>query len=105
LPFRTPCSRESLPAGDDTGSDRCRDHDTYGLGYYLINNTDDLPRMPGMNAEQGTELFYNIEVTPWLHSSPNLHVIVDPGAGYQDRDVGDRKEPIVVHRFWGGDLR
>lgn len=69
------------------GSIPCRDRDTWGLGYYLINMSDDLPKMLGVDAEQGTELFYNIEVTPWLHISPNLQVIVDPGAGFQDRDV------------------
>jgi porin len=69
------------------GSIPNRDRDTWGLGYYLINISDDLPKMLGMDAEQGTELFYNIEVTPWLHITPNLQVIVDPGAGFQDRDV------------------
>jgi porin len=60
---------------------------TWGLGYYLINLTDDLPTKLGQDAEQGVELFYSIEVTPWLHISPDLQVIVDPGAGLKDRDV------------------
>lgn len=64
-----------------------RDRDTWGLGYYMINVTDELPLVLGVDAEQGTELFYNIEVTPWLNLTPNLQVIVDPGAGFQDRDV------------------
>jgi len=69
------------------GSIPCRDRDTWGLGYYMINMTDDLPVVLGLDAEQGAELFYNFEVTPWLHVSPSLQVVVDPGAGFQDRDV------------------
>ncbi len=69
------------------GSIPRRDRDTWGLGYYLINTSDDLPQLLGMNAEQGVELFYRIEITPWLHISPDLQVIVDPGAGFDDRDV------------------
>jgi len=69
------------------GSIPGRDKDTWGLGYYMINATDDLPVALGVDAEQGTELYYNIEVTPWFHLSPSLQVIVDPGAGFRDRDV------------------
>lgn len=69
------------------GSIPGRDKDTWGLGYYMINATDDLPVALGMDAEQGTELFYNFQVTPWLNISPSLQVIVDPGAGFRDRDV------------------
>jgi len=64
-----------------------RDRDTWGLGYYLLNTTDDLPAVLGMNAEQGVELFYNIEITKWLSLTPDLQVIIDPAAGFQDRDV------------------
>ncbi|MBN1491494.1 MAG: carbohydrate porin [Phycisphaerae bacterium] len=53
----------------------------------MLNFSDDLPGMLGMNAEQGVELFYNIEVTPWLHVTPDLQIIVDPGGGAGDRDV------------------
>lgn len=69
------------------GSIPYRDRDTWGLGYYMINMSDGLSTLMGIDAEQGTELFYNIEVTPWLHISPSLQVIVDPGAGFRDRDV------------------
>jgi porin len=64
-----------------------RDRDRFGIGYYLLNLSDDLPGLLGVNAEQGVEAFYNIEVTPWLHITPDLQVIIDPGGGYQDRDV------------------
>ena len=69
------------------GSIPHRDRDTWGLGYYLLNMSDQLPPALGLDAEQGVELFYNVEVTPWLHITPSLQVIVDPGAGFQDRDV------------------
>jgi porin len=44
-------------------------------------------RSYGLHAEQGAELFYNIEVTPWLHITPDLQVIIDPTGGFGDRDV------------------
>lgn len=69
------------------GSIPTRDRDTWGVGYYLLNMSDDLPAILGMDAEQGVEVYYNIEVTPWLHITPGLQVIADPGAGYRDRDV------------------
>ena len=64
-----------------------RDNDTCGLGYYHVNLSDDLPELLGVHSEQGVELFYNIEVTPWFHLTPDLQVIVNPGGGFQDRDV------------------
>jgi porin len=64
-----------------------RDRDRFGVGYYLLNFSDDLPAFLHANAEQGVELFYNVEVTPWLHITPDLQVIVDPGGGVGNRDV------------------
>ena len=58
-----------------------RDKDTFGLGYYYLNLSDDLPSMFGMNAEQGVEMYYNVEIAPWLHLTPDLQVIIDPGGG------------------------
>ncbi len=63
-----------------------RPRDRYGVGYYYINFSNEIPGLLDLNAEQGAELFYNIEVTPWLHITPDLQVITNPGGG-QDRDV------------------
>jgi porin len=62
-----------------------RDKDTFGLGYYYVNLSNDLPSLFGLNSEQGVELYYNIEVTPWLHITPDLQVVINPGGG--DNDV------------------
>jgi len=62
-----------------------RDNDTFGVGYYHINMSDDLPGFLNIDAEQGAELYYNIEVAPWLHITPDIQVIVNPGGG--DNDV------------------
>lgn len=64
-----------------------RPKDTYGVGYYYSNFSDDLPGILRVNAEQGMEVFYNIEITPWLHITPDFQVIVDPAGGFQNRDV------------------
>jgi porin len=62
-----------------------RDRDTFGLGYYYVDLSNDLPSFLGMHSEQGVEAYYNVEITPWLHVSPDLQIIVNPGGG--DNDV------------------
>lgn len=63
-----------------------RPGDRYGVGYYCLNLSDDLPALFDVNnAEQGVEVFYNIEITPWCHITPDLQVIAHPGGG--DHDV------------------
>lgn len=65
-----------------------RAKDQWGVGYYFINLSDDFQSLiPSMQSEQGVEAYYNFEITPWLHISPDLQVIVDPGAGFGSRDV------------------
>lgn len=56
-----------------------RDRDTYGVGYYFLNLSDQFGRVLANRTEdeQGVEVFYNIEVTPWLHITPDLQII-DP---------------------------
>ncbi len=68
------------------GSIPMRDRDTWGVGYYLANISDNLNPAFGLNSEQGVEAYYNIEITPWCHITPDLQVIVDPG-GSSRHDV------------------
>jgi len=68
------------------GSIPTRDRDTWGIGYYLANINDDINPIFGLHSEQGVEVYYNFEVTPWCHVSPDLQVIVDPG-GSSKQDV------------------
>ncbi len=64
-----------------------RDKDTFGIGYYFLNLSNRLPRVIQNRTEdeQGVEFFYNIEVTPWLHITPDLQVI-DPVRKNVDTD-------------------
>ena len=57
-----------------------RDHDRFGVGYYYAKLSDDLPRILNKGSEQGVEVFYNFQITPWLTITPDLQVIFDPGA-------------------------
>lgn len=68
------------------GSIPDRDRDTWGVGYYHVNINDDT--LPGLDiqSEQGVEAYYNIEITPWFHITPDLQVIVDAG-GSSRHDV------------------
>jgi len=64
-----------------------RDNDRFGLGYFYTKWSDSpLTDALGINNSQGAELFHNIEVTPWLHITPDLQVLINPG-GVDDRDV------------------
>jgi porin len=67
-----------------------RAHDRYGIGYYYLNLSDDLPSLFSAYAEQGVEVFYNFEITPWLHVTPDLQVIVDPGGS-------SKKDTAIVY--------
>lgn len=64
-----------------------RDGDRFGVGYFHLNLNDGLPDLLSIHSEQGVEAFYNIEIFPWLHLTPDLQVIIDPGGGFRDRDV------------------
>ncbi|MHC5060782.1 MAG: carbohydrate porin [Planctomycetota bacterium] len=61
-----------------------RDKDGFGVGYYYMGLSQDLPDEFG--SEQGFSAYYEIVVTPSILISPNLHVIVDPG-GTKDQNT------------------
>ncbi len=76
-----------------TGSIPTRDRDTWGIGYYFADISDRINPAFNLNSEQGVELYYNIEITPWLHITPDLQVIVYPGGNTGD---GSR-DPAIVY--------
>ena len=54
-----------------------RDNDTWGIGYYYMELSDDLPPLLKQRTEdpQGFEVFYNIEVSPSVHITPDLQIV------------------------------
>ena len=67
-----------------------RDQDRFGIGYFYTEFSDGIFLEEfGIDNTQGVELFYNIEIAPWLHITPDLQVIVNPGG------VGGRDTAIV----------
>jgi porin len=56
-----------------------RDKDTWGIGYFYTDISNDFLKIVQrrFGDSQGFEAFYNIEVTPWLHITPDFQVI-DP---------------------------
>jgi porin len=56
-----------------------RERDQWGIGYYYVKVSDNLPRILrnrlGLDHGQGGELYYNIEVARWLHVTPDLQII------------------------------
>jgi porin len=60
-----------------------RRNDTCGIGYYYIGVSDRFPWYL-FDDEQGCELYYNIEATPWLHITPDLQMVIP---GYVNADT------------------
>jgi porin len=61
-----------------------RDNDTCGIGYFYIGLSDDLPDLfDVLDDSEGLEIFYNIEVAPWLHVTPDFQII-DPSLETRD---------------------
>lgn len=61
-----------------------RDKDTFGVGYYYVELSDKLPGVfDALDDGQGLEIFYNVEVAPWLHVTPDFQ-IMDSGLETND---------------------
>ena len=59
-----------------------READRIGIGYYYAGTSDEIgpilqATVGPIGDGQGVELFYNYEVTPWFHLTPDLQVL-DP---------------------------
>ncbi len=65
-----------------------RPNDQFGIGYYYIDLiSDPVADVIGLDdSEQGVEAYYEAEVVPWFHVTPNLQVI-DPGFSANDTAV------------------
>ncbi len=65
-----------------------RPNDSFGIGYFVIDLKDGVvANLIGLKgAEQGAEIYYEAEITPWFHITPNIQV-VDPGLSASDTAV------------------
>lgn len=60
-----------------------RELDSFGLGYYYYNLSNDLqdtlnPRKERFGNEQGFEMYYSYAVTPWFYFTADLQYIAPP---------------------------
>jgi porin len=61
-----------------------RDGDTLGVGIYdLAPSAQAKALAPGLRAEQGIELFYNLRIAPGCHLTPDVQLL-HPGLGPVD---------------------
>lgn len=58
-----------------TGMIHGRPNDRYGIGYYFMQTSDELPDLFDLDDEQGLEAYYTLAATPWLQISPDVQVI------------------------------
>ena len=65
-----------------------RPNDQFGIGYYYMDLTSSpVADLIGLeDSEQGIEIYYEAEVFPWFHITPDLQVI-DPGFSANDTAV------------------
>lgn len=64
-----------------------READTFGVGWYYVGLSDQLPGILFDNHGQGVELFYNFAATPWLHITPDIQIIDPSRRGVDDAFV------------------
>jgi porin len=68
-----------------------RERDSFGLGYFYYNLSDDLQDALSPNGrlgdEQGLSAFYSYAVTPWLYLSADLQYIEPPRTGLKNAFV------------------
>jgi len=96
-----------------------RPHDTFGVGYYHYDFSDDLrsavATTVALENEQGVEVFYNLAATPWFRITADLQWI-DPANGENDALVVEadlheaaRRGPAVLAQdlraFWRRTVR
>jgi porin len=60
-----------------------READTFGVGYYYAASSDEIGQVTQtlvgpIGDGQGVELFYNYEVAPWFHLTPDMQIL-NPG--------------------------
>jgi porin len=65
-----------------------RHQDTFGIGWYYVGTSDEIGPiiqtvLGPIEDGQGVELFYNYQVTPWCHITPDLQFI-DPARATVD---------------------
>ena len=58
-----------------------RDNDTFGAGWYYSGTSNELApflatALGGVGDGQGVELYYDVEVTKWLHVTPDLQFVM-----------------------------
>ena len=65
-----------------------RPNDSFGIGYYILDvKSDVVADFIGLKSEeQGIEIYYEAEISPWLHVTPDLQII-DPGLSASDTAV------------------
>lgn len=66
-----------------------RNEDALGVGVYQLSSSDDFRRIrsPLFWGETGGELYYRIQLTPWLAITPDIQYIADPGGLRSARDA------------------
>lgn len=64
-----------------------RGRDSFGAAFYYVELTDQFEGiLRRLDDSYGGEIYYNVELTPWLHFTPDLQVL-SPSLGRIDTTV------------------
>ena len=78
---------------------RARPRDSFGIGYFYYNFSDDLQDaldpLVRFRDEQGVEVFYNLALTPWLRLTADLQFIDPAVASDQWMVVGGLRANLI----------
>lgn len=77
-----------------------RSNDQFGVGWYYSGTSEQLAptlatAIGGVGDGQGVEIFYDIEVTPWLHITPDFQVLMPPRNSVDTAIVAGLRSRII----------
>ncbi len=76
-----------------------RPDDSFGIGYYFYNFSDDLQAAVGpvlpFDDEHGLEIYYNLALTPWFHLTADVQWIDPANGNIEDAWVGGLRANVT----------
>jgi porin len=70
------------------GVGNARPHDRWGIGWYYMKTSDELPDFLNLGDEQGGEAFYNFAITPACMITADLQLVNSAKEGVDSAIIG-----------------
>ena len=66
-----------------------RPEDTFCIGFFHDETSDDFPDVLGTTDRTGFEGYYKVQATPWMQITPDVQYLINPG-------IEDRDDTLVI---------